>query len=64
MVDGNDPHGAWEGRKGGLLAVYSASGGTPIAEIKLPAPPVWDGMAAARGRLFISTMGGDIICMK
>jgi outer membrane protein assembly factor BamB len=64
VVDPKDPHGAWEGRKGGILAVFATADGEKLAEYKLPAPSVWDGMAAARGRLFISTMSGDIICMK
>jgi hypothetical protein len=64
VVDPKDPHGAWEGRKGGILAAFAAADGKKLAEYKLPAPPVWDGMAAANGRLFISTSGGDIICME
>ncbi len=64
VVDPKDPHGAWEGRKGGVLAAFAAADGKKLAEYKLPAPPVWDGMAAANGRLFISTSGGDIICME
>jgi len=63
IVDPEDPHGAWEGRKGGVLAVFSAEDGERIKEYKLPAPPVWDGMAAAQGKLFISTVDGGILCM-
>jgi outer membrane protein assembly factor BamB len=63
VIDQKDPHGAWEGRKGGVLAAYATDNGKRLAEYKLPAPPVWDGMAAANGRLFISTLHGGIICM-
>ena len=63
IIDPKDPHGAWEGRKGGVLAAFDAGDGKKLAEYKLPAPPVWDGMAAARGRLFISTSDGYIVCM-
>ena len=63
VVDPKDPHGAWEGRKGGILAAFAAGDGNKIVEYKLPAPPVWDGMAAAGGQLFISTLDGYIICM-
>ena len=63
VVDPKDPYGAWEGRKGGVLAAFAAGNGKKLAEYKLPAPPVWDGMAAASGRLFISTTAGDIVCM-
>jgi outer membrane protein assembly factor BamB len=62
-VDPKDPHGAWEGRKGGVLAAFAAGDGKRLAEYELPAPPVWDGMAAAAGRLFISTSDGSIVCM-
>jgi hypothetical protein len=63
IVDPKDPYGAWEGRKGGILAAFAAGDGKRLAEYKLPAPPVWDGMSAAGGRLFISTHDGSIICM-
>ncbi len=64
IVDSQDPHGAWEGRKGGLLAAYGADDGEKLAEYELPAPPVWDGMAATSGRLFLSTSDSSIICMN
>ncbi len=63
IVDPEDPHGAWEGRKGGILAAFAAEDGKKLAEYKLPAPPVWDGMAAASGRLFIGTADGHVLCM-
>jgi outer membrane protein assembly factor BamB len=63
IVDPKDPSGAWEGRKGGLLAAFAADSGRKLVEYKLPAPPVWDGMAAASGRLFISLMDGRVLCM-
>jgi hypothetical protein len=63
VVDPRDPHGAWEGRKGGLLTAFAAGNGEKLAEHELPAPPVWDGMSAAGGRLFISTGDGGVICI-
>jgi hypothetical protein len=63
IVDPEDPHGAWEGRKGGILAAFAAGDGRKLAEYNLPAPPVWDGMAAAGNRLFISTMDRYVACM-
>jgi len=64
VVDPADPHGAWEGRKGGVLAVFDAASGEPLAEVKLAAPPVWDGMAATAGHLFIATMDGRVVCFS
>jgi len=61
VVDLKDPHGAWEGRKGGRLAAFS-TGGEPLQEYHLPAPPVWDGMAATPGRLFVGTMDRKVLC--
>jgi len=63
VIDPKDPHGAWEGRKGGILAAFAAGDGKRLAEYKMLAPPVWDGMAAAGGRLFISTSDGCVVCM-
>jgi outer membrane protein assembly factor BamB len=64
VVDPADPHGAWEGRKGGVLAAFSTSDGKKLAEYKLPAPPVWDGLAAAGGRLYISLQNGKVLCFR
>jgi outer membrane protein assembly factor BamB len=62
VVDPKDPYGAWEGRKGGVLAAFATGDGRKLAEYKLSAPPVWDGMAAAGGRLYIATMDGKVLC--
>jgi hypothetical protein len=64
VVDPTDPHGAWEGRKRGLLAAFTAGDGKKLAEHKLLAPPVWDGLAAAYGRLYVSLANGDVICLS
>jgi len=64
VVDPKDPHGAWEGRKGGVLLAFSAADGRKLSEYKLPAPPVWDGLAAAGGRLYIGLMDGSVVCWK
>jgi len=63
IVDPRDPHGAWEGRKGGVLAAFATSDGKKLSEHKLPAPPVWDGLAVAYGRLYISLANGDVLCL-
>lgn len=63
VLDPDDPLGAFEGRKGALLWAMSASDGKELAEYKLDSPPVFDGMIAAGGRLYISTRDGRLICM-
>jgi outer membrane protein assembly factor BamB len=54
---------AWENRGGALLQVVSAGDGKRLAEYKLDSVPTWDGMAVASGRLYLSTMGGSVLCM-
>lgn len=53
-----------EGKQGGILRVVSAEDGNTLAEYQLDAPPLFDGMAAAEGRLFMITVDGKIICWK
>ena len=48
---------------GGVLWAASASTGEKIAQCKLDAPPVWDGMAAAHGRLYLTTADGRVLCL-
>lgn len=55
---------AYEGRVGGVLWAASASTGEKVAECKLDAPPVWDGMAVANGRLFVSLQDGRVLCIS
>ena len=46
------------GEMGGLLRAVSAEDGTTLAEYRLASPPVFDGIAAAHGRLFLSAIDG------
>jgi outer membrane protein assembly factor BamB len=50
------------GVEGGLVAL-SPKDGKVLARTPLPAP-VWDGMAAAEGRLFVSTQAGEAMCLE
>lgn len=61
-ISHNDPHAAYEGRKGGMIWIVSAQDGSKIATYDLDSPAVWDGMAAAKEQLYISTMDGNVIC--
>ena len=47
---------------GGQLLVASPEDGKILSRNDLPAP-VWDGMAAAAGRVFISTQDGQVVCV-
>jgi len=63
VKDAKDPWSAFLGKKGGGLLVLAADDGKRLSEYELEAPPVWDGMAVAAGRLYISTRNGEIVCM-
>ena len=55
---------ALKGSKGALLWAVSPGDGKRLCEIKLDAPPVWDGMAAAGGRLYLATTDGKVHCFS
>ena len=63
VFDREEPFAALEGKKGARLWIVSATDGEKLAEYELNSPPVFDGMAVARGRVYISTMDGRVICM-
>jgi len=63
VVDPADPMAAFEGRKGGLLWAISPADGTKRSTCALEAPPVFDGIIAARDRLFASLQGGKLLCL-
>ena len=54
---------AWSGERGGHLWIVNKKDGAKIAAFDLPSPPIHDGMAVARERLFITTMDGAVLCM-
>ena len=53
---------AWQGKRGGLLRAVSIEDGRKLAEYKLDNIPVFDGMSAAGGRLFLSLKDGRVVC--
>jgi outer membrane protein assembly factor BamB len=63
-ADQLDLAATYEGTKGGLISVMSTSNGEKIAEQRLDSPPVWDGIAAANGRLYISLESGNLLSLK
>jgi len=62
VVDPKDPLGAFEGRKGGVLWFLRTDDGSKVAEYRLDSPPVYDGVAVAGGRLYMTTANGEIVC--
>ncbi|MCA9268737.1 MAG: PQQ-binding-like beta-propeller repeat protein, partial [Planctomycetales bacterium] len=55
---------AMQGAEGATLLAVDAKTGKRLAEANLPELPVWDGMAAAGGKLFVATLGGKVICLE
>lgn len=47
----------------GALWSISADDGSVISKYPLPAAPIFDGMAAADGKLYLSTMDGKVRCL-
>ena len=54
----------YDGQEGGVLRIVSAADGEEVSQTKLDFPPVWDGMAAAGGRLYMSTADGTVHCLE
>ncbi|MHC4401407.1 MAG: outer membrane protein assembly factor BamB family protein [Planctomycetota bacterium] len=52
------------GRRGGVLCAVDKATGRILAELRLPSSPVFDGMIAADGKLFLALKDGSIVCMK
>ncbi len=55
---------AYEGRRGALLMGVSAATGQRRFSLDLPAPPVWDGLAAAEGSVFLCDRDGALTCLQ
>ena len=62
VLDPEDPLAAFEGRKGALLQVFSATDGSLVNSHRLSSLPAFDGLSAAAGRLYLATRDGKVIC--
>jgi hypothetical protein len=56
--------GVLRGKEGGLLAVVDASTGKSLSQMSIEAPPVFDGMCIARGRVVLSLTSGAVVSFK
>ena len=66
FVDAIDPTDPWaniEGRKGSALWLLSKKNGRTLSQYSLETLPVWNGMAAANRKVFISFRNGRLACM-
>jgi outer membrane protein assembly factor BamB len=53
---------AIKGKGPAMLLGISTVNGEKLSELKLQASPVFDGLAAAEGKLFVVTMDGTVVC--
>ena len=63
VYDAEDPFAAFEGRKGAALVALEPGQGSKVGEWELDVPPVFDGLIAAEGRLFVSLRDGTLACL-
>lgn len=55
---------ASEDQHGSVVCVaVSAADGKTLAELRLDALPVWDGLIAAENRLYVSLADGSVVCL-
>jgi len=45
-----------------MMWTVSAIDGKKVSEYKLDSLPVWDGLIAAAGKLYMTTMNGEVCC--
>jgi len=55
---------ALEDEKGAILRILSAGDGTIKHDFSLESIPVWDGMIAAYGNLYMSLSNGKVVCYE
>ncbi|MEQ1831020.1 MAG: hypothetical protein ABL921_34050, partial [Pirellula sp.] len=54
--------GAIDGKMSGLLLAVNCDSGEVENQLDLGSLPAWDGMAGASGRLYLSTIDGQLMC--
>jgi hypothetical protein len=58
-----DPWASIEGRENAVLWILSKHDGAKLAECQLGTLPVWNGMAVANEKVFLTLKNGQLICM-
>ena len=54
---------AFQGKRGALLVALSRDAGEKLAAYRLDFVPRFDGLIAANGRLYVTTLGGQVLCL-
>ncbi len=55
---------AWRGERGGVMWAVSAETGEKLNAIRLETIPVFDGMAAASKKVYVSLQDGKVVCLE
>jgi len=53
----------WQGKRGGKLLCLDTRDGKKVTESPLPAPTVYEGLAAAHGKLYAALKDGSVLCL-
>ncbi len=64
LFNAEDPFAPFEGRSGAHLVALDATDGKQLSKLPLASPPIFDGMIAADGKLYIATTDGSVICLN
>ena len=62
--EGGEQSGTPRATDSGQLLALSTTDGSVLNALALDQPPVFDGMAAAYGRLYLSLENGTLACLK
>jgi hypothetical protein len=54
---------SFSGQRGAKLMAVSTEDGKTLGELNLDALPVWDGLAAANGKLYLANINGEVVCL-
>jgi outer membrane protein assembly factor BamB len=63
LVSEQDAYESMIGKRGAVFRVVSTSDGGTLSEFTMEEVPVFDGLIAAAGRLYMSTTNGTLICL-
>ncbi len=53
-----------QGKRGALLIAIARNDGSKLAAYQLDFVPRFDGLIAANGRLYMTTRGGEVVCLS
>jgi len=62
VVPDDDPYRAFDGRLGAMLWAVNTADGAKLSECKLDAPPIFDGLIAAGGQLYLADRANRVTC--